>query len=192
MIWLVRHGQTEFNAAGRHHGWSDAPLTSLGVRQARGVARALAGQVDPVVGVVSSPLGRAWRTAEIIAGALRVPGPVEADPDLMEIGMGSAEGLTQAEMAARWPTVAAGGMALEAPDGERLAAVWARVGDALARAVAREERPCVVVTHGVAGRLLLGRYLGLGLAEAARLEVTQDAIFRLEGGRAERRAVRPV
>ena len=137
-------------------------------------------------------LNAAMFAVEIIAGALRVPGPVEADPDRMEIGMGSAEGLTQAEMAARWPMVAAGGMALEAPDGERLAAVWARVGDALARVVAREERPCVVVTHGVAGRLLLGRYLGLGLAEAARLEVTQDAIFRLEGGRAERRAVRPV
>jgi broad specificity phosphatase PhoE len=45
MIYLVRHGETEFNVARRHQGHSDSPLTKLGCRQARGAARALAGLI---------------------------------------------------------------------------------------------------------------------------------------------------
>lgn len=191
-IYLVRHGQTTFNAAGRHHGHADAPLTALGERQARGVARALSGLADPAETlVVSSPLGRARRTAAIIAGALVLLRPVEEDADLMEIGMGSAEGMTQAEMAARWPRLAASGMALEAPDGERLEAVWVRVARALARLAVRPERPCIVVAHGISGRLLLGRHLGLPLSAASALEMPQEALFRLDAQGATRIAVRP-
>jgi probable phosphoglycerate mutase len=100
MIDLVRHGQTEFNVAGRLHGWIDSPLTQLGRAQARNVGQALAkligsGSVEMFV----SSFGRAIGTAAIISQEAGILIPATVDFDLREIGMGSAEGLTEHEMA---------------------------------------------------------------------------------------------
>jgi probable phosphoglycerate mutase len=104
MIYLVRHGRTEFNVAGRHHGWIDSPLTQLGRSQARRAGRALARLIciENVV-VFVSPLGRAVETAAIMSREAGILTPVTIDCDLREIGMGSAEGLTEPEMAQLWP-----------------------------------------------------------------------------------------
>ena len=61
----------------------------------------------------------------------------------------------------------------------------ARLGDWLGEATAGG-RDLVVVSHGVAGRILRGLYAGLSREEALALDVPQDAVFRLEGGRVER------
>jgi broad specificity phosphatase PhoE len=93
----VRHGVTVWNAEGRYTTRSDIPLSDAGIAQARAAAAALASvEIDRVY---CSPLGRARRTAEIIAAAQRsaVP-PVIVDERLTEIDAGPFEGLTAAEI----------------------------------------------------------------------------------------------
>lgn len=184
MIYLVRHGQTKFNVEQRHQGRVDSPLTELGREQARRAGEALATLIDPRDSAIfSSPLGRALQTAEIIADVISVKRSIIVDTDLMEIGMGSAEGLTQAEVEKRWTVPEADSisrtMSLWSPDGESLEALAERLERALRRVVDDHAGSRVVVTHGVAGRVLQAIHLDLGCAEAARFDAPQDALFRL-------------
>ena len=70
-ILLVRHGETEWNRTRRYQGWSDSPLTPRGLAQAEAIGRRLAGLPEAAgAAIVASPIGRASRTAEIIAEIL--------------------------------------------------------------------------------------------------------------------------
>lgn len=100
LIALIRHGQTDWNLAARMQGRSDIPLNDTGREQALAAASALASEPWDVV--VSSPLGRARETAEIIATALGVPLGASYD-ELIEQDFGVAEGTLVAELATRWP-----------------------------------------------------------------------------------------
>ena len=184
MIYLVRHGQTKFNVEQRHQGHVDSPLTELGREQARRAGDTLATLIDPRDSVIfSSPLGRALQTAEIIADIIAVKRSIIIDSDLMEIGMGSAEGMTQAEVEKRWPVSAANStmktMSLWSPDGETLEALAERLNRALRRVVDDDAGSRVVVTHGVAARVFQASHLGLGCVEASRFDAPQDALFCL-------------
>jgi probable phosphoglycerate mutase len=187
MIYLVRHGQTAFNLEQRHHGHTDSPLTELGREQARRAGETLATLIDPRDCVIfSSPLGRALQTANIIADVTAVQRPLIVAADLIEIGMGSAEGMTQAEMEKRWPALQAAAasetMSLQSPDGEDLETLTRRLDRALRRVADHYAESRIIVSHGVAGRVLRGLYLGLNTADAFRLDAPQDALFRLTGG----------
>jgi probable phosphoglycerate mutase len=187
MIYLVRHGQTAFNLEQRHHGHTDSPLTELGREQARRAGETLATLIDPRDCVIfSSPLGRALQTANIIADVTAVQRPLIVAADLIEIGMGSAEGMTQAEMEKRWPALQAAAasetMSLQSPDGEDLETLTRRLDRALRRVADHYAESRIIVSHGVAGRVLRGLYLGLNTADAFRLDAPQDALFRLNGG----------
>ena len=133
--------------------------------------------------IFSSPLGRALQTATIIADVAAVDSSMVVDPDLMEIGMGSAEGMTQAEMEQRWPAPKASPMSetmsLYSPDGETIEALAEHLARALRRVADHHAASRIVVSHGVAGRVLRALYLGLNHVEAFRLEAPQDALFRL-------------
>ncbi|HVX18281.1 MAG TPA: histidine phosphatase family protein [Acidimicrobiales bacterium] len=97
-VLLIRHGQSEWNADGRWQGQADIELSDLGRAQAAAAAASL-GAVDLLV---ASDLVRAATTAEILADALGI-GPVYLDPDLRERHAGEWQGLTRAEIEARWP-----------------------------------------------------------------------------------------
>jgi probable phosphoglycerate mutase len=97
-VLLVRHGQSEWNAAGRWQGQADPPLSDLGREQAHLAARSL-GTVDAIF---ASDLQRATETALIISNALGV-GPVVIDPDLRERDAGEWSGLTRSEIEEQWP-----------------------------------------------------------------------------------------
>jgi len=84
----VRHGVTDWNREGRFQGRTDVPLNDEGIAQAHSAARRLQGV--PVDIIVSSPLIRAIRTAEIIAAGPSKP--VSIDADLIECDFGSLEG----------------------------------------------------------------------------------------------------
>lgn len=99
-LLLVRHGQSEGNAAGVIQGQLDPPLTALGREQARAVAERLRAE-GGIARVVTSPLARARATAESIADALGLP--LAADARLMEYGFGAASGLTPAAVYERYP-----------------------------------------------------------------------------------------
>lgn len=97
-LLVVRHAQSEWNAAGRWQGQADPPLSDLGREQARLAAQRL-GTFDAIV---ASPLERAGHTAATIAEGIGV-GPVLVDPDLQERHAGEWEGLTRDEIEAGWP-----------------------------------------------------------------------------------------
>lgn len=191
MIYLVRHGRTTFNAEGRFQGGLDSPLTPLGCDQAGRVGRllkSLIGSAEEWV-IQASPLGRAVATAEIICEQIGPGAGFSLEPRIAEIRMGAWDGLTDVEIEAEFPGQRAGSTRYDfffrAPGGEGYEAFAARLGAWLAEALA-DPRPRIAISHGVAGRVLRGLYLGLPAAEALRQETPQDAVFRLEAGRAER------
>ncbi|MEX2185261.1 MAG: histidine phosphatase family protein [Pirellulales bacterium] len=99
ILLLVRHGESQFNAAGRIQGQLDVPLSDTGRRQAAAVAERLA--AEPLDALYCSPLSRALETAQAIAA--RHDLPIQTDDRLMEIHAGDFQGLTREEMAAKFP-----------------------------------------------------------------------------------------
>jgi probable phosphoglycerate mutase len=149
ILVLLRHGQTQFIVEKRFQGQMETPLTRLGERQAElageRLAHPLAAPPLPIpdtapFAIVHSPLGRALRTAELVAGAMDAAGratpPLHPDAGFLEIAQGEWEGLTDTEITARfgdslaawrrWPT------RFHAPGGESLEQVRARVETSLA------------------------------------------------------------
>jgi ribonuclease H / adenosylcobalamin/alpha-ribazole phosphatase len=145
---LLRHGQTTLSIERRFAGRGDIPLTELGRKQAAAAASRLAerGGVDLIV---TSPLGRARRTAEAVAE--RLGAPIGVDDDLAETDFGSWEGMSFGEVAQRWPDDMASWLAdadAAPPGGESFASVAVRVDAALDRLLAAHQgRTVVVVSH---------------------------------------------
>ena len=98
----IRHGETAWNAETRLQGQIDIPLNALGQRQAASLSGALRDEGLQVV--YASDLGRAWQTAQALAGPLGLP--LQADAGLRERGFGQLEGHTYAEIDAQWPELA--------------------------------------------------------------------------------------
>lgn len=94
-ILLVRHGETLWNAEGRLQGSNDIALNDEGVAQGRHCAAAVAAQSVRPTAVYSSPLVRAFRTAELIVSALDEDVGVKTDARLTERGLGALEGKTK-------------------------------------------------------------------------------------------------
>jgi ribonuclease H / adenosylcobalamin/alpha-ribazole phosphatase len=145
---LLRHGQTALSTERRFAGRGDIPLTEVGQRQAAAAAARLAGRGGIDV-IVTSPLQRALRTAEMAAEATGAP--LEVEEDLVEADFGKWEGLTFAEASARWPDELSawlGSADVAPPGGESFAAVGRRVVAALDRLLAAHEfRTLLLVSH---------------------------------------------
>jgi probable phosphoglycerate mutase len=190
MIYLIRHGQTEFNREDRVQGRVDSPLTEHGRAQARAMGERLAALIAAEPGdwrLETSPLGRARQSAEIIAETAGLPAPA-VEPRLIEVSYGEMEGLLREEVDRRWPEFAdAVGMFGRAPGGETIEALAERVGDWLAAArAAPAGRRLVAVTHAGVVRVARGLYLGLGHDDMRAMDKPQDVIFRLHEGRIDR------
>jgi len=87
-FWFLRHGETEWNARGLSQGTIDVPLNANGEAQAKRAAELLRG--TGIASIVSSPLARARRTAEVAATALGLP--IVYDPELREVAFAGREG----------------------------------------------------------------------------------------------------
>ncbi|WP_423828186.1 histidine phosphatase family protein [Sphingomonas oleivorans] len=190
-MYLVRHGQTEYNAQGRLQGRLDSPLTELGIAQATNIGRALRALIKNPDGwtIESSPLTRARRTAEIIRTQIGIGSDIVLDDRLREVSLGSWDGLTGPEIDALWPGARiASSVRLSwihgCQDGETFQAATARLTEWLMAADDRKNH--IVVSHGIAGSLLRGIYAGLSAAEMLRLPVPQDAFFELDDRRIRR------
>ena len=181
-LFLIRHGETESNRRGLALGRADVPLNERGRWQAGRLAAALA--AEPLVAVYSSPLSRALDTARPIAGALGLE--VRTESGLQEMDIGEAEGLTFAEVRARFPGLleawaGADGPSHAMPGGERLVDVQARAWDTIQAIAARhaEEAACVV-THNFVILSILTTVLGIELANFRRLRHSVAAVSVLE------------
>jgi probable phosphoglycerate mutase len=161
-IYFVRHGQTEWNAAGRFQGSQDIPLNDIGKGQAVRSGELLADILvnnshDPVkMPFVSSPLGRARNTMELLRGALGVsPHDYELDDRLREIGYGHWEGSTLAQMEVSHPELFAERQndkwGVPPPGGESYASVTIRVRDWYDSLL----QDTVTVSHGGTMRALM-------------------------------------
>lgn len=146
-LYLVRHGETEWNRLRRIQGLTDIPLNDTGREQARRTGLLLTRR--PIARVYASPLIRARETAELIAAELGLH-EVELLDELVERNYGSAEGMSFHEIDVRYPEGS------EVPGRESRAAVAARVVPALQRMAAdHPDESIVVVSHGAAIRAAL-------------------------------------
>jgi probable phosphoglycerate mutase len=137
-LWLVRHGESTFNAEGRYAGWSDPPLTPAGEAMAQALLPRLAG--IPFAGVWRSDLTRTQETARL-AGFPDIP----ADVRLREIHFGDLEGKTFVEMGEEWRLRLRSFADFVAPGGESTAEVRRRAEDFLAGLAAGRH---LIFSHG--------------------------------------------
>jgi broad specificity phosphatase PhoE len=185
MLYMIRHGETEWNAAGRYQGQKDSPLTKRGREQAEIFGHLLAQQVPhrSALRAYVSPLGRTRETAALIDRHVRLE--IIDEPRLLEVTIGSWDGLSTYEIDVEFPGRLTGTTAFDwffrSPDGEDFDAALHRVSLWLKDAVT----PAVAISHGLTGRLVRGAYLGLSRREMLELSVPQDGIFRLAEGRVE-------
>lgn len=183
-IYLIRHGETLWNAIGRYQGHLDSPLTDKGIQQAEACGRALAGCAPHIDRWFVSPLGRAEQTSQIVRSFGHYP-PAQAATRLAEVSAGSWDGLSQTDIDAQWPGRLDGATQFDwyfrAPDGESYEDAMARVASWLAELTG----VVVAVSHGLLSRLIRGTYLGLPRDEALSLPVPQGVIWRMADGRIE-------
>jgi len=189
MIFLVRHGQTAFNAEGRIQGAKDSALTALGVSQGERLGVLLGGIVPPDVRIVASPLGRTQHTARLIREHGGFGAAIETDARLAEISLGEWDGMLKDDIRAIAPDYDAGerrwSWFFEAPGADSYEAMTERLGGWLEEARA-QGGPMIAVSHGVAGRILRGLFLRMPRSEALMLDIPQDACFRMHQGAIER------
>ena len=180
-VYLVRHGETEWNAARRIQGQSDSPLTANGEHQARLVAQRVSKQ--GITHVITSDLGRTRRTAQIIAEACGCE--VITDPRLRELHMGVLEerlidSLTPQEE--QWRQQMVDGTADgRIPQGESMSELGDRMREALESCLMLPEgsKP-LIVSHGIALGCLISTVLGLPAYAERRLRLRNCSLSRVD------------
>jgi broad specificity phosphatase PhoE len=179
-VVLARHGETEWNRAGRRQGQLDSPLTERGVRQAIVLGHGVAALSIDVI--FTSPLGRASATAGSCAERLRVP--VVPVAELAEVDHGRMAGLTREEIEQAFP----GALARRAqdkyrwrfPGGESYADADHRAGTALALIDAAGAQHPLIVSHEMIGRMLLRHLLDADAATALTWTQPHNVIYRVD------------
>ena len=170
VVYLVRHGETEWAANGRHTGRTDIPLTPRGEADARQLAARLAGRTFERV--YTSPAARARRTCDLAGFAAAA----ELDPDLWEWDYGQYEGLRSAEIRATWPDWRV--FTHGCPGGESPADVAARADRVIDR-VRAIKGDVLLFSSGHFLRVLAARWLGLGPEAGALLVLETGALCML-------------
>ena len=166
-ILLARHGETDWNRESRFQGDADPPLNERGREQAAELAEALAD--EQLAAVYSSPLRRAFETAELVAARHGLPAvPVEG---LREVDVGSWQALTRNEVERRFPEQFRNWLDYGQgwDDGETYEAMGERALTALEELAARHDGERILaVTHGGPIRAAFARAEGLTHSEARR------------------------
>ncbi|MER8624705.1 histidine phosphatase family protein [Mesorhizobium sp. M1143] len=188
LVYIVRHGQTQWNAESRLQGQADTDLNALGREQATRNGRRLAELIQNPedFDFVASPMKRTRETMQRLRLAMQLdPDAYRTDPRLVEVHFGDWQGFTYAELDTRMPGSAKARRRNKwnfQPPGEGAESyqmLLERVKpwfDAL-------DRQTVCVTHGGVVRTLFRMVKGVSEHEAANLEVRQDRVLRLQDGR---------
>jgi broad specificity phosphatase PhoE len=187
-IYYVRHGETDWNVAGRLQGRHDVPLNARGRAQAShcgDILRDLFAEEkrDPATfAYMSSPLGRARQTMELLRSGLDLaPDGYRVDDRLAEISFGDWEGFTIAQLHTRDPPRIAqrehDKWHFVPPGGESYQAVSARMAEWYGSLTG----DTVAVAHGGTARGLIA-YLGIAKPAAAPLiDIEQGVVYVFEG-----------
>ena len=188
-LHLLRHGETDVNAAGRLQGSTNSLLTPLGHRQAREIGVASLAW-DPKA-VYSSPLTRARDVADQIGDLSGLP--VTVEPRITEMNMGVLEGVTIQEMRDGWPELYQGwrrdASSITMPQGESLSDVRQR-----AMAAFDEMDDChgpddivIAVTHNFTIRCIVATVIGLPLANINHMDLSLGSCTTIRTGTRGRR-----
>lgn len=176
--WFLRHGETEWNARHLSQGRTDIPLNDTGLAQAQAAGKVLAALFAqgerPFSYIVSSPLVRAFATAEHVQKAVRegagVDLPVYRDTDLQEVCFGVQEGKPMGDWYNPWIE---GQFVPEG--GERFDELRQRAVQGVNRAHEQEEGTPLIVAHGALFRALrdaMGLEVNVRLANATPVMAT--------------------
>jgi broad specificity phosphatase PhoE len=187
-IYLLRHGQTEFNHERRMQGHCDSALTQLGQAQARAMGATLRDELANPADwtILASPLGRAMHTAQLVCSELGLlASQIRAEPRLIEVAFGDWEKQQVDQLHAQYPTLAVQpDWHFEAPNCEPYAEVVTRIEQWLADETLPEKM--IVVAHGLLGRIFRGVYAGMSAEALWQQDMPQDAFFRLQDGKIAR------
>ncbi len=180
MLWIIRHGETSWNAEGRVQGQTDVPLSEVGHAQARAVATLLAGQSFGAL--YSSDLQRVAQTAQPVAAALGMA--IRIEPALRERHYGMFETMTYAEVKVRYPEEYARFRAhdpeFDFRGGEGLRAFFERSVACLTGIAARHYGEDVLIfTHGGVLDMAYRHAKRLGLASKRDFEIPNAALNRI-------------
>ena len=169
-LWLVRHGETEWSASGKHTSRTDVSLTEKGRERAAELGRFLA--ETEFCAVFRSPMARARETCEIAGFGDRAV----VDRDLCEWNYGVYEGRTTREIQQEIPGWSVWTDAISG--GESLEDVGARADRMIAKAMTAAVRPCNVVLFGHAHilRILAARWVGLPPTGGALLALSTGSV----------------
>jgi probable phosphoglycerate mutase len=181
---VLRHGETDWNAAGRLQGQIDIALNPRGEAQAETCGRILGrilGRAPDRLDAfdyVSSPLVRSRRTMELARGALGLdPFTYRLDDRLRELSFGAWEGMTWPQVKAHSPQMAAAREAdkwsLQPPDGESYAMLCARIRPWLEAL----EHDTIAVAHGGVARCLMHLVGGAAKELAPTLDIWQGRVL---------------
>ncbi len=182
MLYLVRHGQTDWNLdPARCQGSTDTPLNDAGREQARRLGRELRGR--GIETVVTSELSRARETAELAREELDPQPPLTVDPRLAEADRGTWEGRSFPEITETEPEVWAAYRehpeTFRFPGGESLAEQQRRVLEAV-RDAALSGRVALLVTHGGSIRLVRAFVEGRGIESFHELRTTNGTLVEID------------
>jgi probable phosphoglycerate mutase len=192
-IYFIRHGQTEWNAAGRFQGSKDIPLNDIGREQAIRAGELLtdilsADSHHPErIPFVSSPLGRARQTMELVRGEVGVPPHgYELDDRLRELGFGHWEGSTLVEMQQSHPELYAERQVdkwgVPPPGGESYASATLRLRDWYDSLL----QDTVAVSHGGSCRALMVALSVETPVNAADIYIEQGVVYIFRNGKIEK------
>jgi probable phosphoglycerate mutase len=181
---IIRHGESEWNRIGRYQGQADAPLSDLGMQQAKALAQRL--RNEPIDVIYTSPLQRAARTAESVAEFHPVT-PFRLAPALMEIHHGDWQGCMIDEIVEKYPRELREWREYPSrsqfPNGESFSNILKRVLDF--RDQLLEQHPdgrVLVSTHDVVVKILVADALGMNMDRINRIWVTNASISVIEYG----------
>lgn len=192
-LYLIRHGETDWNANRRWQGHADVPLNQRGKRQSQLLARRLAAEGIQFHAIYSSDLARAYQTAWELGSALRVA--VQLLPPLRELDVGAWSGLTRDEIRVRFPEeyrLMEAGHDISRGGGETAAALFQRVTEAMEAMVAQHlGHTLAFVTHGGVIRALVNyvRATG-GLPSLPRDHIGNASVTVLEITATQRQVTR--
>ncbi len=177
---MIRHGESEWNAAHRYTGHQDVALSPLGSQQAQCVAERLVD--EPVTAIYSSPLRRAHHTALALAERKRLP--VLLDDRLKEICHGAWEGLTASQVSAQFADDYARWRAQPdqavMPQGESLRDLHARVETWRRMLAEPRDGALAICSHDAVLRVLTLSMLGLGLEHFWKFSFENASITTME------------
>ncbi len=157
ILYLLRHGQTDWNIKGRVQGWTDTIINDMGIEQARLAAQKL--KKYDIETIYSSDLKRAKKTADIVSGYLDLP--VHYTKRLREINFGKAEGVKKTDLIAKFPHISPAfndtnnpeRYEVKYPNGESIGEVQQRFMKFVNKLYADGRQNVLLVTHGMLVRI---------------------------------------